>query len=506
MPKSIESFRLGHSMISNKAPKGLSLKDIDKVDRKVSLESFGLFDSSSPDFNKFYPDMDPKEMVPQDEDFAYPLFRALSKVIVNKYGPIDFGRDGVLEDSMQKLVGQAVFTNHEAIVGNEVGVVQEAAFEGAKKYDGFEIPGGINVKLKLDGKANPKLIRGIMMDPPSVHSVSVTVQFMWEKSHLAMDDNEFWEMMGTYDKEGELIRRVVTQVFSYEEISLVSHGADPYAQRISDGKIANPGYADNKYSFSEEDFRAMGHNMDWKTSNTAELNLSAKSTIPSQNNNKSNNNEKAMNKEQLSFLRLTLGMDENATAEQVLAKLQESLPGLVSLKDQEAQVTQLTADLDTANAELTSLKEKYPEGTIILTEEDAAKLEAYPEAKKVSDAAMSATRAEALKLYHLSCGGAEKADNGITKLIAEAGFETLTSLQKQYRAQVEKDFTASCNDCNSTNVSRLSSADRETGIANSENQDGKEDTGSQEQKSLSIAETMEKLTAERGAKLASHSN
>src|SRR5210317_758975 len=101
-----------------------------------------------------------------------------------------------------------------------------------------------------------------MMDPPSVHSVSVTVTFEWKPSHKFEDENEFYGKLGTYDDKGELVRRVVTKIHAYHEISFVAHGADPYAQKIVDGKIANPEYAATQYKFTASEFRSMPHFMD----------------------------------------------------------------------------------------------------------------------------------------------------------------------------------------------------------------------------------------------------
>jgi hypothetical protein len=511
MPVSKETFSLGHSLISNKMPKGVALDKLDEIEKEINremdLESLGLFNTSSPDFNKFYPNLSPEDLVPQDKDFAYPLFRALSKVIVNKYGPIDFSKPGVLEASTKKLSGQSVYTNHEVITGNEVGSISEVFFEQEKKINGVTIPAGINVRLKLDGKANPKLVRGIMMDPPSVHSVSVTVMFVWEKSH-DMTDEEFYTRLGTYSDKGELVRRVVKEVFSYDEISLVPHGADPFAQKINEktGNITNPEYADNRYSFSEEDFKEMAHHFDWKCGNVEELSLSVNKTIPNDNNKESFNNKlTTMNEEYLKFLRNQLKLSDDTPEAQVMEKLKAGLPDLLASSD---KVGTLESELTEAKDDLKKLQEKYPEGTIVLGETEKEQLNEYKTVKPIADAALEATRSEALKLYHLSCGGADKADTAMTELIAKANFETITALQKQYRNQVEKEFTATCKDCNSTNISRMSTADRETGIANP-NDDGNSNGGDKDKSKetfteKSLGEAMDDIMKKKSKGISAH--
>src|SRR6478735_2236072 len=145
---STEKMFSGHSLISNKYPKGVSLQELLSSTHlqqpQVDLERLGLFEVSSPDFSKYYPEVTAKDLQPSDEDFVYPIYRALSKVVVNKYGPIDFGFEDVLKRSMKKLIGQSVYPNHDANTGNELGVVVETAWQEERKYDGFTVPAGFN--------------------------------------------------------------------------------------------------------------------------------------------------------------------------------------------------------------------------------------------------------------------------------------------------------------------------------------------------------------------------
>jgi len=111
---------------------------------------------------------------------------------------------------------------------------------------------------------------------------------------------------------------------------------------------------------------------------------------------------------------------------------------------------------------------------------------------------MVSTQAETLRLYHLSVGGAAKADEGITKLIASANFETLTSLSKQYSAIVEKSFTAECADCHSKNITRASSINPESGVAD----EGKQSNGgapATKSTSDAVSEIYNKMTGENKA-------
>lgn len=494
MPLSTEKFFVGHSLVTNRAPKGLSLEEIKKhwKTHEVDLESFGLFEVSAPDFNKFYPDVKPEDLVPQDADFAYPVFRALSETRVNKWGPINFGATNALKASIKKLKGQAVYTNHEMVTGNEVGAVMEVFWDEAYTANGTKIPAGINVRLKLDGKANPKLVRSIMMDPPSVHSVSVTVEFEWEQSHPAMSREEFFNKIGNYDAEGKLIERVVTNVVNFHEISLVPHGADPYAQKVNEeGVINNPEYAGQraKMKFSAEEFKAKGHYMDWKDVASFSLDETIPATQTKTNTSKtSNQNSTEMDEQLLIFLRAQFGLANDAPESVVKAKLMEQLPILQAN----------TATLTTTKDALTALQAKFPEGSELLTAETKTKLTQLEEAKTQLTARVTAEKAEALKLYHIVCGGADKADNAITKMIADASPETTLALLKQYKAQAEEKFSATCQACGSTNVKRTSTASN-TGVVTPGSEAGAGTPPSTPAAPKSNAEVMESLSLNKGS-------
>lgn len=454
MPLSKESFVFGHSLISNNFPKGVPLARLDELYNPdtIDIGRFGLFEVSSPNFNTYFPDVSAEDLQPKDEDFVYPIYRALSAAIINKYGPIDFGaKKDVLRNSMNKLIGQSVYNNHEAISGNELGVVKEVEWQNARKTKGVTIPAGFNARLMIDGKSNPKIARGAMMSPPAIHSTSVTVEFGWVPSHPKMERDEFFSKLGTLDEKGKLIKRNVDDVKAYYEISFVPHGADRYAQKVDkDGNINNPQHAADTQRFTLEDFKEMPHYWDFKDikyyqvegfKREPETSISTNSNKP---NNNSNNSNK-MDEQLLQFFRSTLGLADDATEEAILAKLQEQLPSLL-----EAQV-----NLETANAELQGMKDKYPEGTEILSKEDKDKLEKFDSVNAIATSALKSTREECEKLYKISCNN--EVDAGILKLISESNWDTLLSLNKQYKKTTEEKFTASCNECGSTDITRASS-------------------------------------------------
>lgn len=182
----------GHTIMLGNVPdpvmgdKGHLLKLSDNIlawrgTTRESVETYGFWGSDI-DYNTYYPDLKLEDLKPKDGEFINPMFRLLSATIVSKnYNPTDFSRPGVLKASMPLLLGQTVNCDHSTDIGNAIGAVSKVTWQEAYKAEnGFMIPAGINGVLKIDGKANPRIARGILMDPPSIHSNSVTVQFKWE--------------------------------------------------------------------------------------------------------------------------------------------------------------------------------------------------------------------------------------------------------------------------------------------------------------------------------------
>lgn len=193
----------GHSLMLGHMPNSIPQDAYSGLNfglNKSGIESYGFW-SNSINYNTFYPGVTQEEFMPKDTDFIEPVYRLLSEVIVNKeWNPVDFSRNGVLKASLKMLVGQTVNCDHSTDVANAIGSVKQTFWQESFKQDGIVIPAGINGVLKIDAKANPRLARGILMDPPSIHSNSVSVRFIWDKSHPNLDEDEFWSKLGTYDE------------------------------------------------------------------------------------------------------------------------------------------------------------------------------------------------------------------------------------------------------------------------------------------------------------------
>lgn len=490
-----ERIVFGNSIINNRLPEAISSQAyLDKFGECADIK-FGFFDSATPDYSTYDPNITAADLEPKDDDYYMPLVRALSKIVLNKYGPIDFSQGTILKDSMELLTRQSLYGNHEVMVGNEVGVVAETVWQNASKDSkGTELPAGINARLKIDGKSNPRLVRSMKMDPPAVHSFSVGVTFDWAKSHEGLSDDEFWRKLGTFADDGNLVRRVVTEIQAYHELSLVPHGADPYAQTISNRGINNSDYANraHKYKktslsmhFSEADFKENGHFVDYSNAESLQL-ISDDTTIPNINKLNYNNNSEQMDELQ-DFLdslsqveAIELAEGQEVTAENIIAAVTALGQSLASaqtdLQSAQTENADLQTQLETANSTLESQKPA---------------VEAFSNVVK-------ATKQEASRLYKLTKG--DKASTEMLELIANAEtYEAAQAFLKQFKADAEGKFSAKCGDCGSENVTRMSGTSGDNGVMIPGQDENLGDDGGQDDSPKSTDEVLTNLRRNKSA-------
>lgn len=451
-----------HAVVMPHRPYKVKLEDIQKQLKESSnsdIISFGLFETSSPNYTTYYPDVTAEDFKPKDEDFINPVFRLLSETIVAKYRPIDFSKPGVLKASMKMLLGQSVNIDHETAVGNAIGSVSEVYWqESYKTSSGIVVPAGINGTLKIDAKSNPRIARGIMMEPPSIHSNSVTIRFKWEPSHKFENENEFYQKVGSYDKKGELIRCIVTDIKSYSETSLVGHGADTFAQKVNDkGEIVNPRYATQNKSFNaEQAYINTLINIDYKTNNDMiglSLTADPERSIP-ENLNNNHNNTSEMD-ELIENLTSEFGFEsDELTADNLVEKLKAKIKPETEGADED--LTQEVEDLNT------QLKDKEKDIKVL-----KAELKTLKDNSQNAETILTNTRKEAVRLYKL-CKG-DNAEESVVNLLNSAEVETVSSFLRQYQQEADEKFGLTCNDCQSTNVSRLSAKTTKDGIVTEEN-------------------------------------
>lgn len=440
----------------------------------LGIESFGLFESATPNFQTFYPEVkNAEDIKPEDDQYITPIFRMLSEVIVRKrYDPVDFSKNNVLKNSMSKLLGQTIFPNHESIIGNELGSVSKVYWQDSYKIkNGLVVPAGINGVFKIDAKSHPKIARNILMNPPAIHSNSVTVEFEWEKSHPKMDLNEFRGKVGTFGSDGELVRRIASDIRNYHETSLVSHGADPFAQKVDEkGHINNADYANSVYSLAAQDKeRPKLYYFNYRED------LLTLNSNPHEEHSE-DNNENLTDMKKITILASQISLAsllavqfngqssvEVELTDDILNKLNEKLTAgdttATELATTKTKVTELGTQLAAKGTEVTGLTTKV---TALETEvtglKDAAKT------------GIDKLRAEAKRIY--TALKADKVDAAIVTSFETATPELLTANIKQYTEELENKFPSSCSDCGSKNISKASAKLGE-GAEGGESGDGK---------------------------------
>lgn len=157
----------------------------------------------------------------EDEQYIYPAFRALSKIVIPGYF-LNFALGDVLKNATQLLLHQTVYPNHDRDVNQWLGVVSETMWSETEE------PNGIDIVLKIDKKESPRIAAGLKMRPPAIHSGSVGVRFKWQKSHPELEN--FWYKLGA-EVDGKLVTIDVTEITGFDEFSLVYQGGDPFAKQ-----------------------------------------------------------------------------------------------------------------------------------------------------------------------------------------------------------------------------------------------------------------------------------
>ena len=447
----------GHSLIMGHKPESIQLQMINTKlkEHPQEINKFGLFDRATPNYTTYYPDVTNADLNPKDSEFIEPVFRMLSNVTVNAhYNPVYFPAE-VLKKSMHKMIGQTINIDHEMATGNAIGAVKSVEWQNATTSNGIKIPAGFNAVLKIDGKSNPRLARGIMMDPPSIHANSVTVNFAWEQSHSNLTPEEFRDKIGSFDNKGKLIQKVATEIKAYHETSLVSHGADPFAQKIGgDGKIVKPTYANDRYPLMDHDMNKASFIWDWKSIPQPvgeEVILNSFQSDNTIHNINEQNNEDM--KELLRLLEKMLGLEvESLTEENYEAEL-----GKINYLELKAKVEKIDDDQPVVVLDLTGIEAIKTEITTLRTFKESVpdNFQDNVALAVIGTSTISDLKAETKRLYGLSVEDG-KEDKNILTLIDNSEYEGLKALHKQYEDITEGKFGFVCVDCDSHNVTRAS--------------------------------------------------
>jgi len=420
---------------------------------KSTTESFGLFDSSSPNYTTYYPDVTPDDFKAKEDEFIYPVFRLLSAVTVHKnWNPIYFP-EKILKASMNKLVGQTVYVDHESATGNALGTVQDVSWQkGYTTETGVKVPPGIIGTLKIDAKSNTRLARLITMEPPAIHSNSVTVKFSWEQSHKDMELTEFYDKLGTYDKDGNMIQKVVKDIKFYMETSLVNHGADPFAKLLDKNK-------NMVLSGEAKDMMALGYNISdpHTLSNLNKLysydykQMEEVEVLSLCDNHKPLSNQQPLKTGNMEFLVnlatiLSLSLEEGKTE-----WTEESLEAALV-----AEIADKGGNSATLSAQVASLKQSSSEKDQQIADLKAAAT-ADQKMVKLGKDHEAFLREDSRRLHQLIIGSENLAeDDPMAKLINSADSLTLKTLHDNFVTQADGQFTHTCQACGSTDISLAS--------------------------------------------------
>ena len=359
-------------------------------------------------------------MNPTDADYVLMPVRMLSATGVQG-NTINFGHlDGkALKEAVCLFDNLTILKNHVFDVDGWIGSTQNSFWDAVTPG----APPGITGMMKLDKKADPKVVRGLVSG--ILDSVSVTISFQHDKSHPKMSDMDFYMQLGDV-VDGKTVQALVTKVNRVYELSVVWQGADLFAKTIGDdGNIETPGVASsNSHQFSQE-----------------------VSVDP---------------KKLALALGLTLG--ENPTEESITAALkahfQTTAETLQTLADTQVKVANLTTQVTTLTTEVsaktTELASKTTEVATLSTKVTELGTQATLGTTFLKD-----TQTEALRLYNLV--EATKATPTMQALISSATLEVAQSFITTYKERAEAIAPLACTKCGCTSLSRQSAHQSHTG-------------------------------------------
>ncbi|HQU85919.1 MAG TPA: hypothetical protein PKY59_22525 [Pyrinomonadaceae bacterium] len=217
------SKQIGYTQMSCDLPVQICDEQTQKVLGEASLWYFNQPKNSVQDNVNVQPN---QKLTLTEDRYVYATFRALSEVFLANRG-LDFSKPGVLKSAVELLQGRTVYPNHQfQDIYNWLGVVSNAYWD-AKGEKSNGIP-GINCEIKIDAFLNYRIASGLMMNPPAVNAMSLTVFFEFEYSHPHMERWKFWEMLGE-EVDGDVVRIIVTKILRFFEASLVPVGEDDLA-------------------------------------------------------------------------------------------------------------------------------------------------------------------------------------------------------------------------------------------------------------------------------------
>jgi hypothetical protein len=343
---------------------------------------------------------------PQEEDFIYVPVRMLSAAEVQGK-TINFAHNNgqALRDAVGKFNDIPIMKNHNFVVEDCIGRTQECFWDETTPG----APMGVTGMMRVDSKMDPKTARGLITG--LLDSVSVTVQFDFEKSHPNLKDDEFFWKLGE-EVEGKTVQALVTEVTRLYELSVVWQGADTHAKTIQDGTIKSPG-------------------------------LSQQLPTP---------HLKEETPMDLTKLLAKLGLTGEQTPEQLETALDAAISAATAAGAQslEAKVTSLTEQVAVLNTEKSGLS----------AANDSLKLEIEklrPQAT-LGETFLADQRKEAKRLYEIVAGATK--DPAMLALIEGASLEVSKGFITTFEPQAEAIAPLTCTSCGGKHLTRKASKDQ----------------------------------------------
>ena len=423
-------------------------KEIQEKAAKEIIESNNFSSFHSEELQGDFP------TIPVDGDFVSFPFRQLSATIVGAGGwkATDFQDEKVLKASMPLLKNKAAYLNHDISVGKDVGYIGNVTFRKAyKNSKGDQIPSGIEAPFVIDKVLHPKLVRRLTSPVSPIKSSSVTVFYEWEASHDFEDEGDFFWHLGE-EIDGEIVRRIATNIQDYNESSMVWLGADPFAGMLDEnGQVVNIDRSSlDKNPFKEDkkhDSRKKYFVFDCLDDNDL-LHLGK-----SFGKNPKDKEQKGVMKELLKHLAQKFDTtvealeDGSFTLEKAKAFGFVKQEELTAFKANADKVVTLEGEKTTLEKEVTSLKGEVK----TLTDEKTTlekEVEDGKEFVKVGESTLKAAKEKAVKLYGIFAKG-----NPDKEIVAEieshSDIDMLNRKINMFGGQVMNEFSGYCTECDS---------------------------------------------------------
>jgi len=423
--------------------------------------------------------------VPDEDDLVEFPFRQLSATIVGagSWKATDFSKGNVLKKSMPMLEGVPAYRNHHTFVGNEVGHIGTPTWSNSyTNADGKKIPAGIDAPFIIDKILEPKLVRQLSSPRSPVKSSSVTVVFEWEASHDFDKEWMFWDMLGTFAEDGEMVRRIVTNITAYYESSLVWLGADPFAGKLDENgevvEIDQASVIENSRSGEEfEQFYKKHKKYFIYSCSESEKDILLKMNKEGgpQSHSKTEK-QTAMNKKLLEKIAQLNNCKVDEVTEEMIEKFDViETDKLAALEKADSEVKTLKADKEAEEGKVKTLTDEKAQLEKD-NKENAEKVEKLEkeakenEAKiKAGEAHLNSMREHTKEVYTKFAG--DKVDDTIVKEIEGNNIEELEAKLKLFGAEAVTKFGAHCTTCNSSeHISYRSSIDNGGGVGDDEDE------------------------------------